>query len=127
MLLRNLNSVNINARLEPPLLLGDENIIAAHHPLTHTTILRKGPVLEPITPLPLQTVVCVAKLIPELHCNLVVMESKELFAEHIVNFAGPFILKEGDYFRGAVDKVVAITPNAIVCVGFGYFLWVSGL
>lgn len=80
MLLGNINSVHVNSILEPALFLGYLDIITAHLPLPHATIIGESPVLEPITPLPLHTIVLVLVLIPELHGDFVVCECEELFS-----------------------------------------------
>lgn len=83
MLLRDINSIDINSVLEPTLLDGDLNIVPAHLPLAHAAIFRESPVFEAITTLPLHSIVAVLILIPELHCNLVVRKSEQLFAQTI--------------------------------------------
>jgi hypothetical protein len=81
MLLRDINSIDIDSILEPALFRQDLNIIPAHLPLSHATILCKRPVLEAITPLPLHAIMFVLVLIPELDCDLVVRESEQLLAQ----------------------------------------------
>lgn len=83
MLLRDLDSIDIHSILEPALFDRDLNIITAHLPLAHAAIFRESPVFEAITTLPLHSIVAVLILIPELHCNLVVRKSEQLFAQTI--------------------------------------------
>lgn len=80
MLLRNIDSIDIDAILEPALFGRDLNIISAHLPLSHPTILCKRPILQAITTLPLHSVMAVLVLIPELDSDLVVLESEQLLA-----------------------------------------------
>ena len=81
MLLRDINSIDIDPILEPALFGRDLNIIPAHLPLPHPAILRKRPVLEAITTLPLHFIMAVLVLIPELDSDLVVPESEQLLAQ----------------------------------------------
>lgn len=81
MLFRNIDSIDVDSILEPALLGRDLNIIPAHLPLSHPTILRERPVLETITTLPLHSIMAVLILIPELDCDLVVLEREQLLAQ----------------------------------------------
>lgn len=69
MSLANLDCVHIHAILEPPLLLGNGDLIAAHLALSHLAINVKGPVLETVAPPPLLRLPMLV-FIPELDCNL---------------------------------------------------------
>ena len=73
-LFRDLDFINIHALLEPPLILGDLDIIPTHLPLPHTPILCKRPILQSITAFPLHLFMRVLILIPELDGDLVVGE-----------------------------------------------------
>lgn len=68
MLLRNVNSVDINSIFEKPLMIGNFEIVAAHLPLAHTSVLSKGPVLKTVTSPPLT--IGVMEFVPELNSNL---------------------------------------------------------
>ena len=85
MLLRDIDSIDIDSILEPALFGRDLNIIPTHLPLTHPAILCKCPVLEAITTLPLRSIMLVLVLIPELDCDLVVRESEQLLAQAAMN------------------------------------------
>ena len=76
MLLRDIDSIDIDSILEPALFGRDLNIVPAHLPLPHSTILCKSPILQAITTLPLHSVMAVLVLIPELDSDLVVLESE---------------------------------------------------
>jgi hypothetical protein len=62
------HSVDVHAALEPPLLIRDLDIIAAHLPLAHEAVFGKGPVLKTVGPPPLAGLV--VPFVPELDCNL---------------------------------------------------------
>jgi len=81
MLLRDIDNIDIDSILEPALFGRDLNIVPAHLPLPHPTILCKRPVLEAITTLPLHFIMAVLVLIPELDSDFVVLESEQLFAQ----------------------------------------------
>lgn len=119
MLLADINSININTILEPPLALLNQHIIPAHHPLPHPPIGRKSPILEPITALPAHTVMCILVLIPELHSNLVVRKRKQLLAQAVVLLFPPLLGQEFDYGVCAGQEAVAVAPDGVGCVGFG--------
>ena len=85
MSLSNVNSVHIHPVHEPPVSLRNLDIIPAHLPLSHAAILRKRPVLEAITTLPLHSVISVLVLIPELDSDLVVRESEQFLAQAALN------------------------------------------
>lgn len=90
MRLVNLNSVHIHTVYEPPLSLGNLDIIPAHLPLPHLAISRESPVLEPIAPLPFHFIRTVLVFVPELHGYLVFREREELFAQAVGLFFRPF-------------------------------------
>jgi len=65
MLLPNHHPIHILHILrKPPLALLNQHIIPTHLPLPHPPILRKRPILQPITPLPLHSIFRVLILIP---------------------------------------------------------------
>lgn len=68
MLLPDLDSIDIHPVAKPPLLLGDSDIISTHLALSHESIVRKRPVLQPIGSPPLALVVI--PLVPELDRDL---------------------------------------------------------
>jgi hypothetical protein len=68
MLLRNVNSIDIHALFEPSLLIGDLDIISAHHPFPHSPIFSKCPVFKTIRSPPLAG--GIMPFIPELNGNL---------------------------------------------------------
>ena len=74
--------------------LGNLHIITTHLPLPHPAVLRERPVLETITPLPLQPIMRIAILIPKLDRNLIVGEGEELLAQLVALFLLPFLGQE---------------------------------
>lgn len=68
MLFINLDFIHINSILIPPLFIRDFNIIPAHLPLSHPSILSERPVFKSISPPPLTG--GVVPFVPELHCDL---------------------------------------------------------
>ena len=80
MLLGYVHSIYVDAILEPALVFGDLDIIPTHLPLTHNTILAKGPVFQTITALPLHTIMGILVFVPKLDRDFVVTEGEKLFA-----------------------------------------------
>jgi hypothetical protein len=76
MLLTDSHLVHIHTLYEPSLALLKLHVIAAHMPLPHSPILSECPILKPVTSLPLQTVLLILILIPELDRNLVCREGE---------------------------------------------------
>ena len=119
MLLRNVDNVDIDTFLAPPLILGDGDLIATHLPLPHPAVSSKGPVLEAIATFP-QACIPVKVLVPELHSNLIVAKSEKLLPQAIVRLPGPFAGQESDDGVGAGEKLVSVSPDAVFSVGFGH-------
>lgn len=63
--------------------------------------------------------------VPELHGDLVIGERKQLFAKLVIVFFLPFLGEELDDLVGALDELVAVSPDGVGRVGFGDGLWVS--
>ena len=120
MLLRDLDGILVDTVLEPPFSLLNNNIIAAHLPLAHATIICKRPVLEAITPLPLPTR-SILVLVPELDCDFIVGKGEELFPQDVMLLFLPFAGQELDNGCGAGEELVAIAPDAVRRVGFDDF------
>ena len=70
------NFVDINSLLEPSLSVSELNVISAHLSLPHSPILGKSPVLKPIGPPPLSSLI--VPFIPELDGNLIYFLSAKL-------------------------------------------------
>lgn len=119
MSLGDVHLINIYAILEPPFGILDLDIVSTHLPLAHSAILRERPVLQPITTLPLHTIVAILVLIPELHRDLVVGESEELFAQAIRLLLVPLPCEKVNDGFAAGEEAVAIAPDAVGCVCFG--------
>lgn len=68
MLLLNVDFIHIHTIFEPPLLVWNFDVIAAHLPLAHTTVFCKSPVLEAVRSPPLSS--GIVPFIPELYSNL---------------------------------------------------------
>ena len=119
MSLRDIHLINIHALLEPPLGILDLDVVPTHLPLAHSAILRKRPILQPITALPLHTIVAILVLIPELHRDLVIGESEELFAQAIRLLLVPLPCEKVNDGFAAGEEAVAIAPDAVGCVCFG--------
>ena len=68
MLLTDINSIDIHAVLEPPLLVRDADVVPAHLPLPHQPVAGEGPILQTVGPPPLA--LFVVPLVPELDCDL---------------------------------------------------------
>lgn len=122
MLLANVSLLHIDAVDKPSALAipvrTEHDVIPAHHPLAHLARLPiKSPVLEAIAPLPAHAVIRILILVPELDCNAVVGEGKELLAEAVVALAGPFGGQKGNDGVGAGEEVVAVAPDAVNGVG----------
>lgn len=75
MLLGDLHHINIHALLEPPLVVSNLDVVAAHLPLSHPTVFREGPIFEAIASVPLACFVM--EFVPKLYSNL------ELSAQNI--------------------------------------------
>jgi hypothetical protein len=125
MSLPNVNSIHIHPVHEPPLLLRNLDIIPTHLSLPHLAISRESPVLKPIAPLPLHSIRAILVLVPELHRDLVVGESEELFAQAVGLFFRPLGCQEVFDGGGALQEVGAVAPDAVGGVGFGYSFGVS--
>lgn len=123
MLLCNIYSVHINTVLEPPLFFADLYIISTHLALPHQPILRKSPILEAISAPPLSSLI--VPLIPELHCNLIVCESKELLSQAIAILSLPFIREKLLNLVTALQESVTVTPDGIRSVRQFDAGWVS--
>jgi len=67
-LLTDINSIDIHAVLEPPLLDRDADVVPAHLSLPHQPVVGESPVLQAVGPPPLA--VLVVPLVPELNCDL---------------------------------------------------------
>lgn len=91
MRLGDLNLIYIYALPEPPLLLRNLNIIAAHLSLAHSPIFRERPILEAIATLPLHGVIRVLVLVPELHGDFAVREGEQLFPQLIAVLSIPLL------------------------------------
>jgi len=124
MLRTDVNLIDILTVHEPPLSYTKHNVVARHLSLDHPPILAECPILKAITTLPL-ALIKIKELIPELHGNLVVGESKELFAQAVLGLALPFGCQEGYDFICALDKGGAVAPNAVFGICFGYEFWIS--
>jgi hypothetical protein len=125
--LGNVNGIDINAILEPALLLGDLNIISTHLPLAHDSILPERPVFESITALPLHAIMGILIFVPELDSDLVLSESEELLAQLVVLLLVPFPGQEFNDGFSAGEKFVPVTPDAIARVAFRHLFGISRL
>lgn len=124
MRLVDMHSVHIHPIDKPPLLLRDLDIIPTHLSLPHPPVSRKSPVLKPVASLPLHSIRAILILIPELHGNLVVRESEELFAQAVGLLLRPLGCQEVLDSGGSLQEVGAVAPDAVGGVGFGYGLGV---
>lgn len=124
MRLVDMHSVHIHPIDKPPLLLRDLDIIPTHLSLPHPPVSRKSPVLKPVASLPLHSIRAILILIPELHGNLVVRESEELFAQAVGLLLHPLGCQEVLDSGGSLQEVGAVAPDAVGGVGFGYGLGV---
>jgi hypothetical protein len=125
MRLVDMHSIHIHPIDKPPLLLRDLDIIPTHLSLPHLPVSRKSPVLKPVASLPLHSIRAILILIPELHGNLVVRESEELFAQAVGLLFRPLGCQEVLDSCGSLQEVGAVAPDAVGGVGFGYGLGVS--
>lgn len=119
MLLANGHLVHIYSLGEPPLTLGQLDIVTTHLPLPHSSILRKRPVLEAIAALPLHTIFCILVLIPKLDRDLVCREREELFAQTIISLPLPFLCEKVYDLVVALNKAGSVPPDAILGICFG--------
>lgn len=124
-LLRDIDRVHVDPIFEPTLVIGYQDIVTAHLPLTHATVIRKRPIFEAIASLPLHAIICVLVLVPELHCNLVVSKGEQLLSQLIALLFDPLLGQKPNNSLGATEEVLSIPPNAVIRVSFGYGFWVS--
>jgi len=141
MLFPNRHLIHIHALLEPPLPLGDGDVIPAHLPLLHAAVGRERPVLEAVAAPPLAG--GVAELVPELdrdlgvsvtlssllwseETRLVVAEGEQLLAQPVAVLAGPLLGQEGDDLGVSGDEARAVAPDAGFGVGVLDEVGVSG-
>jgi hypothetical protein len=115
--------VDIHAVAEPPLAVRNGHVVAAHLALPHPAVRRKGPVLQPVAPVPLFFVAGFGffdkELIPELHGNVVVRKRKQLLAQAVAVLARPFGLEKLDNGLVALEEGVPVAPDAVLRVGRG--------
>lgn len=64
--------------------------------------------------------------IPELHRDLIVGESEELFAKHVIMLLVPFPLQEINYCLSPGKEPLSVAPDAVFSVRFGDKFWISG-
>ena len=118
MFLPNGHVVNRDPVHEPPVTIIDFNVVTAHLSLPHPTIGIKRPVFEAIAAFPLQAIIGVTILVPELYGDLVVLPREEFLAKSIVAFSSPFLLEKGYDLVVAADEAVPVTPDAVLGVCF---------
>lgn len=91
----------------------EKQIITAHHALAHLSRFSvKGPILQPIAPLPTHPVRCVLVLVPELHGDAIIAERKEFLAKAIVVLSLPFGCQKLNNILGAREERGSVTPDA---------------
>lgn len=71
MLRANRNFVHIHPILEPPFIIRDLNIISAHLPFPHPSVLLESPIFKTVTSVPLSSFIVV--FVPKLDCNLLIV------------------------------------------------------
>ncbi|EAL85810.1 hypothetical protein AFUB_096040 [Aspergillus fumigatus A1163] len=92
----NVNPINKPAAVTVP-VRSKYHVIPAHHSLAHLASFPfKRPILEAVAALPAHPIFCVLILVPELHGNTVICESKKLLAESVIMFTLPFAGQERD-------------------------------
>lgn len=120
MLLANGHRIHIHAVPEPPLTVGNRHVVAAHLPLPHPPVRRKRPVLQAVAAVPrLHSTNVYIVLIPKLHGNAVVRKGKEFLAQPVAVLAGPLALEKLDDGLVALEKGVAVAPDAVLRVRRG--------
>lgn len=92
-------------------------------PFSHLSIFSKRPILQPITSPPLSLLIEI--FIPKLHCNLIIRKCKQFLAKSISIFPGPLMSQESNYLLGAREELVAVAPDRVGGVSFGYRFWLS--
>lgn len=133
------NRVDVNSILKPSFLVRYLDVVAAHLPLAHESVLGKRPVLQAVRPPPLAALV--VPLVPELDRNLslgwlaidsclgpsgisrldwltqaadfVLSEGKELLPQAIAVLFSPLLGQEVDDLVAAVDELVAVPPDGV--------------
>lgn len=129
MLLPNVHLIHINAVNKPsPLSIpvrSQQNIIPAHHPLTHLALAIKSPVLKPVTALPTHPVLHVLILVPELYSNAILGKGKQLLAQTVVAFPRPFGSQEVDDGFCSGEEGGAVAPDAVRGVGLRHARGIS--
>jgi hypothetical protein len=101
MLFADVYSIDVNSINEPSAVTvpvrSKYQVIPAHHPLAHLASFPvKCPILKAVAALPAHPIFYVLILVPELHGNTVIRESKELLAESVTVFTLPFAGQERD-------------------------------
>src|SRR5690625_870240 len=110
-LLRNVHIMNVDAVLEPPLLVTDGDIIPTHLPLAHQPVGRKRPVLKPVRAPPLAPLV--VPLVPELHRDAISLKGKQLLAQPVAVLARPLVRKEGLDGVAPLQEGGAVAPDGV--------------
>ena len=146
MFLPNLNTIDINPILKPPLGLGNLDIIGTHHPtlsqpspcrgddsnggkgkpFLHLAVGSKSPILKPVAAPPL--VGNIAKLVPKLHGNPVPFKGEQLLSKPVVAFAvvrQPLVRQERHDLVRAPQERVSVAPDARWRICFRHPLWIS--
>ena len=120
MLLSNSHRIHIHSVLEPSILALQSDLITTHLSLPHLPLRIKGPVFKAITPpphfLPLLRLFGVSILVPELHCNLVLLPREKLLPQAIVELMLPFLRQESNDLFVASEEEVAVAPDGVLGV-----------
>lgn len=133
----NLDIINVHVILKPSVVFRDLDIVAAHLALAHQAIVGKGPVFEPVGTPPLP--VLIVPLVPKLYGNLckrkrisrrsylleaasassngatypVLSKGKQLFAESVAMFLGPFLCQKLFYGIPSLEEVISVSPDRV--------------
>src|SRR5262245_56235468 len=97
------------------LALANRQIVDARDPPPHQAMLVKFPIFVAVTPEPIAAVV--VPFIGKAHGNAVVAPGPDLLDKAVVEFAGPFALKERNDFFAPLKKLGAVAPDAGKRVG----------
>lgn len=93
------------------------DVIPAHVSLSHLSILCECPILETVTPFPLQAILHILVFIPKLDSDLVVCKSEELLSQAIITLLLPLLGEELLDGGSSDDEGGPITPDGFRCIG----------
>src|ERR1700761_4217711 len=61
----------------------------------------------------------------EMNSNAVLVSRPKVFAQPVVELAGPLALQKCDDLRAAMEKLITVSPFAVFCVAQRHFLRIA--